>query len=110
MADIDTALRFKIKNYILNYSLICAHRLEDSISENWVNYIEYGTTDSVVIALQTIGIPRHLSNFILNKYPQCVILEGDTVISIDDKQLRDTMNKEQFNTEFDELAEFFNWK
>ena len=48
-ADIDTALRFKIKNYILNYSLICAHRIGDSVSENWVNYIEYGTTDLSLI-------------------------------------------------------------
>lgn len=110
MADIDTALRFKIKNYILNYSLICAHRIGDSVSENWVNYIEYGTTDPVVIALQTIGIPRHLASFIINEYPQCVIMEGDIVILFDDKELRDIIDKDQFEDEFDELAEIFSWQ
>ena len=110
MADIDTALRFKIKNYILNYSLICAHRIGDSVSENWVNYIEYGTTDPVVIALQTIGIPRHLASFIINEYSQCVIMEDNTVVLFDDKTLRDTIDKNQFKDEFDELAEIFNWQ
>ena len=109
MADIDTALRFKIKNYILNYSLICAHRIGDSISENWVNYIEYGTTNPVVIALQTIGIPRHLASIIINEYPECIILEGDTVVSFDDKKLRDSIDKNQFANEFNEFTELFNW-
>jgi len=94
MADIDTALRFKIKNYILNYSLICSHRIGDSLSENWVNYIEYGTTNPVVIALQTIGVPRHLANFIINECPQCVIMEDDTVVSFDDNKLRESIDLE----------------
>ena len=94
----------------MNYSLICAHRIGDSVSENWVNYIEYGTTDPVVIALQTIGIPRHLASFIINEYPQCVIMEGDIVILFDDKELRDIIDKDQFEDEFDELAEIFSWQ
>ncbi len=110
MADIDTALRFKIKNYILNYSLICAHRLGDSISENWVDYIEYGTTNPVIIALQTIGFPRHLASFIIDEYPQCVIMEGNTLVSFDDKKLRDVIDKKQFEAEFNELAATLNWQ
>lgn len=109
MADIDTALRFKIKNYILNYSLICSQRIGDVASENWVNYIEYGTTNSVVIALQTIGIPRHLASFIINKYPQCIIMEDDTVTSFDDDELKGIIDREQFEAEFNELAEIFSW-
>ena len=109
MADIDTALRFKIKNYLVNYSLICSCRIGDPSSENWVNYIEYGTTDSTVISLQTIGIPRHLANFIINEYSQCVILEHEIVTSFDDQVLKDVIDKDRFSDEYDELAELFDW-
>lgn len=93
-----------------NYSLICAHRLGDSISENWVDYIEYGTTNPVIIALQTIGFPRHLASFIIDEYPQCVIMEGNTLVSFDDKKLRDVIDKKQFEAEFNELAATLNWQ
>ena len=109
MADIDTALRFKIKNYLVNYSLICSSRIGDSSSENWVDYIEYGTTDSVVIALQTIGIPRHLANFIIAEYPQCVILENGVVASFDDQVLKNAIDKNEFLDEYNEFLELFNW-
>lgn len=109
MADIDTALRFKIKNYLVNYSLICSYRIGDSSSENWVNYIEYGTTDPIVISLQTIGIPRHLANFIIKEYPQYVVLENNIVTSFDDQMLKDAIDKDQFSDEYYELAELFNW-
>lgn len=109
MADIDTALRFKIKNYLLNYSLICQNRIGDLSSENWVNYVEYGTTDQTVIALQTIGIPRHLANFIINEYPECVVIENNIVVSFQDKELKSIIDIKQFQNEYAELAEIFDW-
>lgn len=109
MADIDTALRFKIKNYLLNYSLICQNRVGDFSSENWVNYVEYGTTDQTVIALQTIGMPRHLANFIINEYPECVVIENNIVVSFQDKELKAIIDIKQFQNEYAELAEIFDW-
>jgi len=110
MADIDTALRFKIKNYLLNYSLICSSRIEDTTSEKWVNYIEYGTTNPVVIALQTIGIPRHLASFIIKEYPQYIVLENDIVVSFNDQSLKNAIDQERFSEEYNELKELFSWQ
>ena len=79
MADIDNSLRFKIKSYLLNYSLICKARLSDEGSLKWVDYLEYGTTNPIVIGLQTLGIPRHLSNLIIENYTNCLDVEDGII-------------------------------
>lgn len=110
MADIDTALRFKIKNYLLNYSLICSGRIGDVTSERWVDYIEYGTTNSVVIALQTIGIPRHLAGFIIKEYSQYVVLENEAIVLFDEQGLKVAIDQKQFPEEYKEIKELLNWQ
>lgn len=110
MSDIDTALRFKIKNYLLNYSLICSSRLgkEDS-SANWVDYLEYGTTDPLVIDLQTLGIPRHLANFIIQYHMECLELKNGSVIDFNNQRLQQEISKNEFAEEYKELSNIFNW-
>lgn len=110
MADIDTALRFKIKNYILNYSLICNQRLGDKITQKWVDYIEYGTTDPVIISLQTLGIPRHLASFIMKECPDCILIEQNEITAFDEEKLRCSDIFKTARQEFCELSAILDWK
>src|SRR5699024_12715539 len=47
ISDIETVLRFKIKNYFLNYYLIVSEKIgKEKAGENWAEYLEYGTMRS----------------------------------------------------------------
>jgi len=110
MSDIDTALRFKIKNYLLNYSLICSKRLgKKDNSVNWVDYLEFGTTDPLIIELQTLGMPRHLAYFIIQHHNKCLELKNGSVINFDDQRLQQEINQKEYAVEYKELANIFDW-
>lgn len=110
MSDIDNALRFKIKNYILNYSLITKEKISDEVSLRWVDYLEYGTTDTLVISLQTLGIPRHLASFVINNHLDCLTIENSAIVDIDLEKLQASIDATQNSTEYAELATIFNWQ
>ena len=75
--DIDNVLRFKIKNYVLNYYLIvCEKNGKKTSGSNWAEYIEYGTTNSTVIELQNIGLPRHLSMMIDEEFSDYLVFKN----------------------------------
>lgn len=109
MSDIDNALRFKIKNYILNYSLITKEKLSDELSLRWVDYLEYGTADTLIISLQTLGVPRHLASFVIDNHLDCLSIENSAIVDVDLVKLRASIDATQNPTEYSELAIIFNW-
>lgn len=111
MSDIDTSLRFKIKNYILNYSLICSARFgKESADNRWVDYLEYGTIDPLIIELQNMGIPRHLSAFIIDNYIDCITFDDNKqLIDFDEVLLQRQIDRDVYSDEYKELSELFEW-
>ncbi len=104
ISDIDNILRFKLKNYFSNYHDILAEKLGDkSAGENWGEFLEYGTNDRRVIELQNVGIPRHLANFLLEKYSEFFVFEGGTLMNISKEALIEAMDVN--SPEFKELLE-----
>lgn len=104
---IDNLLRFKIKNYFENYYNILKEKLgEDNAGSNWADFIEYGTTDSKVIELQNIGIPRHLAQYLLKNHSSFIEFKEETLISIDSEMISNELDKETF--EYKEFIELFN--
>jgi hypothetical protein len=102
ISDIDNMLRFKLKNYFLNYYLILKEKLgEEYCGENWAEFLEYGTTDKKLIELQNVGLERHLASFILKDHADCLVFELDKLLDIDESKL---INKIDPNTpEYQEL-------
>lgn len=73
ITNIENILRFKLKIYFDNYYNILVERLgEENAGVNWADYLEYGTSDKKIIELQNIGIPRHLSQYILKHHQNCL--------------------------------------
>lgn len=102
--DIDNVLRFKIKNYILNYYLIICEKNGKKIAgPNWAEYIEYGTTNSTVIELQNIGLPRHLSMMIDEEFSDYLVFENGALVNIDINGLLENIDCEKYKDEIDEL-------
>lgn len=104
ISNIDNVLRFKLKNYFGNFYELLKDRLgKNNAGENWGEFLEYGTTDFRVIELQNIGIPRHLSSYLLNKYAESFEFDQNVLISINREGLLDKMDKT--SVEFKEVLE-----
>ncbi|MBC2579402.1 DEAD/DEAH box helicase [Clostridium sp. DJ247] len=109
ISDIDNALRYKLKNYFLNYYLIISEKYgKQNVGANWAEYLEYGTIDSLTIELQNIGLPRHLSLFILENYSECLEFEDGKLVDLKEDILKNAIRKEN-KEEYKELKEFLNW-
>lgn len=108
ISDIDNVLRFKIKNYFLNYHLIVSEKVGKEIAgANWAEYVEYGTTDSVIIELQNIGIPRHLSMMIKDDYAEFLTFEDGVLVDINAEALIENIDCDKYKDELEELREIF---
>lgn len=107
IADIDSCLRFKIKNYVTNYYNLQKSKTIDNIGENWADYLEYGTTDKAVIALQNIGIPRHLATFIKDNYSEVYCMSEGDIDIFDYERLIQIVDSSNFKNEITELENIF---
>lgn len=104
ISNIDNILRFKLKNYFGNYYELLAEKLgEESAGKNWAEYLEYGTTDSRIIELQNIGIPRHLASYLLKNYHQYFKFYQGVLVEVEKDNLLKVMD--QSAVEFKELLE-----
>ena len=111
IADIDNALRFKIKNYFSNYYLLVAGKNGTEIAgEDWSEYLEYGTTDQIIIDLQNIGFPRHIAMLIRKKYEKVLVYDGKELIDVKSDQLLDLLIKNNHGQEYQEILEVLGTK
>lgn len=106
ISDIDNVLRFKIKNYFLNYYLIVSEKVgKQNAGANWAEYVEYGTTDDIIIELQNIGLPRHLSMMIKDDYIDFLTFEDGMLVDLNARELIENIDCKKYKNEIDELKE-----
>src|SRR5699024_5955189 len=108
ISDIENVIRFKIKNYVNNYILLLeekGHKTE----ANWSDFLEYGTTDSLIIEIQNLGFPRHLATFLKENHSDCFVLEDDSIVDFSEKKLKKEIDRKKYSNEFKELKELFEW-
>ena len=105
--DIDNFLRFRVKNYLTNYELIVRYAKDVQI-DSWANYIEYGTSKPEIIALQELGLSRHLAMFVAQNYNKKFIIEDNEVIEFNVEAMIKNSNTEEYADEINELKEVFN--
>lgn len=106
IADIDNALRFKIKNYFSNYYLLVSNKNGIEIAgKNWSEYLEYGTTDKIIIDLQNIGFPRHIAMLIKENYEDVLEYDGNDLVNINDEELLNLLIKDNHKQEYMEIVD-----
>ena len=106
ISDIDNVLRFKIKNYFLNYYLIVSEKVgKQNAGANWAEYVEYGTTDDIIIELQNIGLPRHLSMMIKDDYIDFLTFEDGMLVDLNARELIENIDCKKYKNEIEELKE-----
>jgi len=87
MNNIEVNIKFKIKLYLNNYINIFNEKNKSSKMIDWLEYIEFGTKDPIIIELQTLGLERQTSKLLKDK---CIDL-----IDFDEYGKISNYNKEQ---------------
>ncbi|MCT4378162.1 DEAD/DEAH box helicase [Leuconostoc falkenbergense] len=99
MRDLDNIIRFKIKNYTVNYL-----KLTKQDDSDWQNYLEYGTNDNFIIELQKLGFERQGAIEISKKGRNAFSLNENLEIEqIDLKSLNELQLSREVNQQLDQL-------
>ena len=100
--DIEKKLRFILEKYFNHYYLVLTELLgEDNAGVNWAQFLEYGTQNRFIIALQNLGLSRHSSDYLYKKHKNCLIIENNKLKGIDGAKLFSLIDKE--SVEYEEL-------
>lgn len=106
IADIDNALRFKIKNYFSNYYLLVAEKNGVEVAgADWSEYLEYGTTDKIIIDLQNVGFPRHIAMLIKEKYEEVLVYDENELLEVQIEKLLGLLLENNHKQEHDEILD-----
>lgn len=103
---IQKILLFKISNYFLRFSNEYKkyHKIS-RLNNDWYEYIEFGTWDSVRIGMQKAGFSRECAAYIRSKHTLYKSVEGKLKVSKAVLQDERTMNEAQ--TIYMNIPEFF---
>ena len=108
ISDIDSRLRYRIKNYFSNYFLLVSNKNGIEVAgKDWSQYLEYGTTDKTIIDLQNIGLSRHVAMIIKENYEDVLVYDDQELANIDFKMLFQIIDKQKFKHEYNELIAMF---
>ena len=100
--DIEYVLRFLLEKYFNNYYAMLVEILgEENAGVNWATFLEYGTQNSTVIALQNYGLSRHSADYLYKNFKDCLRVEGDKLVEINIQKLKQKLDKEAI--EYDEI-------
>lgn len=100
--DIEYVLRFLLEKYFNNYYAMLVEILgEENAGVNWATFLEYGTQNSIVIALQNYGLSRHSADYLYKNFKDCLKIEGDSLVEINLQKLKQKLDKEAI--EYDEI-------
>lgn len=100
--SIENIILFKISNYFLKFSTRYKEiNRVDEISNDWYEYIQYGTNDNIVIMIQKIGFSRE-SALKINKKKYWILEDDKIYINSDifldeDELLREEAKEVQLN-------------
>jgi replicative superfamily II helicase len=104
--EIENILRFTFEKYFNIYYLMLVEILgEEKAGVNWATFLEYGTQDSVVMALQNIGLSRHTSFYLFKNHKDCLKIEKGNFIGVDAEKLKKDIDKERI--EYEEICDYF---
>lgn len=80
---IENVITFSISNYFLKFSNVCKERDHtETLNNDWYEYVEYGTTNSISILLQKCGFTRETSRYIKKNKDKYVVMDSNDTLYI----------------------------
>jgi len=83
--DIEDILRYRFEKYFNHYYQVLENILgKGNAGPNWAKYLEYGTSNPTIIALEDLGLSRYTSQYIAENYSDFIkYIDGEAVIDIE---------------------------
>ena len=106
--DIENKLKYKIKNYVENYLELYLYKGNSKVPD-WAAYLEYGTTDSLIIELQNWGFSRSIASFLKKKFSTYMSIDKQGTLAIDEIGLKKAIENSNYKEEYSEIAELYGW-
>lgn len=86
--EIDRVLRYTFERYINNYYLLLCDVLgEEHAGPNWAVFLEYGSTNPIIIALQNIGFARYSAEYLYANHRSDLNIEEGKLVGINRQRL-----------------------
>ena len=106
ISEIDSIIRFALKNYFENYYAILEYRDgKEHCGQDWALYMEHGTTKKELIEIQKLGVPRHLSKLFYDDFKGFITYNDDgELVSIKTTAICEKLNSTS-KPEYAELKE-----
>ncbi|WP_214723881.1 DEAD/DEAH box helicase [Exiguobacterium sp. s143] len=102
--DIENIIQHKLLVYVNNYFDLNHHIYDGNVSENWSQFLEYGTIDTKEIVLQSLGLSRQSAIYFKEHYQDCIHLLINNEIEIDYILLKERIQSEEPNIYSEEIA------
>lgn len=81
--NIEYVLRYLLQKYFNHYHQILLSILgEEKAGDNWATLLEYGTQNTLIIALQNIGISRNTALKLFKEHRTSLIIEENKLIGV----------------------------
>lgn len=90
MNSLDKVILFKISNYFREFSTEYKKikDIDGKLDNDWYEYVEYGTTDDIIITLQQCGFEREQAQYIkLHKYLDFTVHPSFALFSIKKEEI-----------------------
>ena len=98
--DIESVLRFLFEKYFNNYYAMLVELFgEENAGVNWATFLEYGTQNSTIIALQNYGLSRHSADYLFKNFKDCLKIEKEKLIEINIPRLKSRLGNDEIEYE-----------
>lgn len=106
ISEIDTIIRFSLKNYFENYRAILESRDgKENCGLDWALFMEHGTTKKELIEIQKLGVPRHLSKLFHDDFRDFIKYNNDgEIVALDIAKIQEKLASSS-KAEYKELKE-----
>lgn len=87
IANIEHDLRFIFENYFGHYYQCLQEIYGEDSGANWAQFIEFGTNDKDIAAMQVMGLARHTAVFLKRRYSSVLSVSGGKIRGINFQRL-----------------------
>jgi len=93
ISNIEHDLRFVFENYFGHYYQCLQEIYGDDAGANWAQFIEFGTNDKDIAAMQVMGLSRHTAVFLKRRYSSVLSVSGGKIQGVNFHKLLETISR-----------------
>ncbi len=93
ISNIEHDLRFVFENYFGHYYQCLQEIYGDDAGANWAQFIEFGTNDKDIAAMQVMGLSRHTAVFLKRRFGSALSVSGGKIYGVNFHRLLENISR-----------------